>query len=64
MNGARGKLSAASGKRKLSSIKAFFRFLVKRESDRGESRREYQRAEIAETITGFREGRGDGMYAG
>ena len=29
VNGARGKLSAASGKRKLSSIKAFFRFLVK-----------------------------------
>ena len=28
-NGARGKLSAASGKRKLSSVKAFFRFLVK-----------------------------------
>ena len=29
VNGARGRLSAASGKRKLSSIKAFFRFLVK-----------------------------------
>ena len=29
VNGARGKLSAASGKRKLSSVKAFFRFLVK-----------------------------------
>ena len=28
VNGTRGKLSAASGKRKLSSIKAFFRFLV------------------------------------
>ena len=28
-NGTKGKLSAASGKRKLSSVKAFFRFLVK-----------------------------------
>lgn len=28
-NGAKGKLSAASGKRKLSCVKAFFRFLVK-----------------------------------